>query len=275
MFRPSDILIDSFIDHLKATFDDIYGEGPPDHCATAVTVARMSLSRIARSDALYFDVEQAINGTMVGLEMLYGRIARSGFYASRDWVHVVSALLCANVGMVRGALAGDRKNECVIDSSGKTVALSPGATDAALWLHAAKRSALFVQQNFQGHRVIDPDTLSTTIEKSSVLTRSDDQQPGSNRAIVHAAQIVSILADPGFETKLPQFYLVAEEAGVSDFLGFENFADVRTGLARHFWNNLYTNIGDGIQLLDQTGHGRTLLSSMYSHLLVSERAMQM
>jgi len=275
MFRPSDILIDSFIDHLKATFDDIYGDGPPDHCATAVTVARMSLSRIARSDALYFDVEHAINSTMVGLEMLYGRIARNGFFSSRDWVHVVSALLCANVGMVRGALAGDRENECVIDATGKTIVLAPGATDAALWLHASMRSALFVQQNFQGHRVIDPEALSVTIEKSSVLTRSDNPQAGSNRAIVHAALIIGILANPGFETKLPQFYLVAEEAGVSDFLGFDDIVGVRTGLAKHFWNNLYTNIGDGIQLLDQTGHGRTLLSSMYSHLLVSEHAMQM
>ncbi len=273
MFSPTDILIDTFLDHAKATYDDIYGDGPPDHRDTVLIVARMSLSRIARSDALFFDTEHAINGTMVGIEMLYGRLARSGFFASRDWVHVVSALLCANVGLVRGALAGDTKTEFVIDESGKTIALDRGATDASLWLYAAKRSALFVQQHFQGHRVIDVDVLGAMIEGSNVLISETDTRRVFNRAIVRAALVVAILADAAFEKKLVPFYLVAEEAGVADFLGFESIEEVRTGFASYFWHNLYPNVSDGIQLLEQTGHGRTLLSNMYGHLLVAERGM--
>ena len=58
-----------------------------------------------------------------------------------------------------------------------------------------------------------------------------------------------------------------------DFLGFESIEEVRTGFASYFWRNLYPNVSDGIQLLEQTGHGRTMLSNMYGHLLVSERGM--
>ena len=183
------------------------------------------------------------------------------------------ALLCAHVGMVRGALSGDRGQECVVDNFGRTIELPVGATDAALWLHGARRSAIFVQQNFQGHRVIDPDALAATIEKSNVLISNGEGQGGSNNSIVRAALVVSILADPSFEKKLVPFFLVANEAGVADFLGLTSVTEVRQGFASYFWQNLYPNIGDGIQLLDQTGHGRTLLSNMYAHLLVSERGM--
>ncbi len=273
MFRPADIQIDSFLDHLRATYTDIYGAGPTDHCDTVVAVGRMTLSRIARSDALFFDVEHAINTTMVGIEMLYGRLARSGFFASRDWLHVICALLCAHVGMVRGALSGDRESDFVVDISGKTITLPVGATDSALWVHAAKRSAIFVQQNYQGHRVIDPDALAATIEQANMLAATPGANVGSSRAIVRAALVVAILADPNFEKKLVPLFLTAKEAGVAEFLGFETIEAVRAGLSGYFWNTLHTDIGEGIQLLDQSGPGRTLLANMYARLLASEHGM--
>jgi hypothetical protein len=273
MFRPSDVLIDSFIDHLKATYVDIYGAGPPDHCSTVLTVARMALSRVARSDALYFDVEHTINTTMVGIEMMYGRIARSGVFTSQDWVHVTCALLCAHVGMVRGVLDGDREDECVVDALGETIVFRVGQTDAALWQYAAQRSALFVQQKFQGHLVLDPDDLGTTIVRANMLSGATGGEPGSNWAVVRAALVVGILANPSFERKLAPLFIAAEQADLATFLGFSSVSAVRDKLAAFFWDTLSADIGEGIQLLDQTGHGRTLLSNMYAHLLASEHGM--
>ena len=114
MFRPSDILIDAFVKRLSRDYREAFGERDPAHHDTILRVARMVLARVARSDALYHDLVYTFLVTLVGQDILRGRIARDADVMPNDWVHFLASLLCPNVGIVRGACPGDDGNTCVI-----------------------------------------------------------------------------------------------------------------------------------------------------------------
>ena len=59
--------------------------------------------------------------TLLGTEILRGReIAER--VTPEDWLHMTVALLCHDVGYVRGACRGDTATEVVIDLAGTTAA---------------------------------------------------------------------------------------------------------------------------------------------------------
>ena len=78
MFRPSDILIDEFVKHLDQDYTVRFGDGVASHRDAIRQVAQMALPRIARSDALYHDLGYAFLITLVGQEILIGRMTRDG-----------------------------------------------------------------------------------------------------------------------------------------------------------------------------------------------------
>ena len=94
MFRPSDIIIDAFIERLRWAYTQIYSDGVPGHLDTIAQVARMALARMALSDALYHNLDHTLLVTMVGHDILRGQIVRDGQVESSDWVNFVCSLLC-------------------------------------------------------------------------------------------------------------------------------------------------------------------------------------
>src|SRR5206468_4303206 len=74
---------------------------------------RMRIERIALSDALYHDVEHTVMVTLVGTAILRGREIAERLTPG-DWLHMTVALLCHDVGYVRGACRGDTATEVVV-----------------------------------------------------------------------------------------------------------------------------------------------------------------
>ena len=141
MFRPSDILIDEFVKHLDQDYTVSFGDGVASHRDAIRQVAQMALPRIARSDALYHDLGYAFLITLVGQEILIGRMTRDGDVTSSDRVHFVASLLCSTVGFGRDSCPGDVDQTC-------------------------DRSKIFVGHFFRDHSVLDPEILAANIEYS-------------------------------------------------------------------------------------------------------------
>ena len=99
MFRPSIIIIEEFIRQLDQDYLAAFGDREPVHRQTITDVARSALPHIARSDALYHNLDHAILVSQVGCDILRGRIVRDGDVDSLDWVHFISSLLCFSVGI--------------------------------------------------------------------------------------------------------------------------------------------------------------------------------
>src|ERR1051325_4804544 len=144
-FKPAEIVIDDVVPRLLAEYDRMFGDAEPANRSAIHHVARLCLDKIARTDALYHDLEHALNVTLVMQELLKGKRAVDGDVSPHDWTHLLAAVLCWPIGFVRGAVPGDGEAGYVIDAQGGTVALKDGATDAALMPWVADRSMLFVR----------------------------------------------------------------------------------------------------------------------------------
>ena len=111
--------------------------------------------------------------TLLGTEILRGReIAER--VTPEDWLHMTVALLCHDVGYVRGACRGDTATEVVINIAGERRELPRGASDAWLTPYHVDRSKIFVHERAE---IIGPG-----IDPERVARRDRaDPLPGAGR----------------------------------------------------------------------------------------------
>src|SRR5262245_2951840 len=91
---------------LATTYRHYYGDQEPNFATLLDASARLIIERISTSDALYHNVEHTILVTLVGQEILRGRLLHQPVLPS-DWLHFIFALLCHDIGYVRGVCAED------------------------------------------------------------------------------------------------------------------------------------------------------------------------
>ncbi len=271
MFRPSDIIIDAFIERLRWSYTQIYGDSEPNHCETIEQVARMSLARMALSDALYHNLDHTLLVTMVGHDILRGQVVRDGKVAPIDWVHFVCSLLCFATGFYRYACPGDDRERCVINEDGTTIEVPRGVTNGWLWPYFTDRSKIYVRHQFAGHAVLDADTIAANIEYARFPPPVDlHPETTTYPGLLRAAHIIGAVADPNFLLKMPPLVQELEESGMTKRLGYSTVAEFRTHYPELFWETLHPLILYAAKLLNYTGHGREWLANMHAHLLTEE-----
>lgn len=271
MFRPSDIIIEAFVRRLRDDYDAVFGAGQPGHRETIVETARMALPRIARSDALFHDLDHTMLVTLVGQDILRGRMARDGDVSAGDWVHFVASLLCFAVGFVRNVCPGDDGDDCVIDDGGSRLVLPRGATDARLWPHFTDRGKMFVRHYFRHHPLLDCEVMAANIEYSRYPPPPDrNLETESYPGLLRAAHLIGSIADPNFILKIKPLVLELEESGMTAQLGFANVEEFLIGYPNMFWTHLYPRVAAGMELLKFSGEGRVWLTNLHAHLLSQE-----
>ena len=271
MFRPSEIVIDAFIERLRWAYTQIYGDVEPDHRETISQVARMSLARMAQSDALYHNLDHTLLVTMVGQDILRGRIARDGKVQSIDWVNFVCSLLCFATGFYRYACPGDDHERCVIDEDGATIEVPRGVTNGWLWPYFTDRSKVYVRHHYSGHAVLDAEKMVANIEYARFpppvnIHPETTTYPG----LLRAAHIIGTVADPNFLLKMPPLVQELDESGMTKMLGYSTVAEFRIHYPELFWKTLHPLILEAVALLNYTGQGREWLANMHAHLLTEE-----
>src|SRR3954468_20821061 len=129
MLYPTQLLADALAARLVDGYREMFGAREPQ-CVDFVAVAtRLTLQVIGDSDALYHDAHHTALVTMVGQDILRGRML-AHCLEPMDWAHVTLALLLHDIGFVRGVCPGDGPGRCVIDGTGATIAMPRGASDA-------------------------------------------------------------------------------------------------------------------------------------------------
>ena len=270
MFRPSDIVIETFVEHLQEEYRRTFLGGAPGHCHEIVRAARVALGHIARSNALYHDLSHTILVTQIGQNLLQGRILRSHAVSSADWMHFIVSTLCFATGFVRDICPGDDgKGKCVVDADGATITMPRGATDGWLWPYFTDRSKLFVTQHFRDNPVVDWRTVAANIEYSRYPPLPDrNQETASYPGLLRAAHLIGSIADPDFNLKTKSLLVELEESGMTQLLGYADIAAFRAGFNDLFWLSMYPLIADGLKLLDLTGEGRELVAHLHAHLVI-------
>jgi hypothetical protein len=116
---------------LACTYQHYYGDQEPRFATILDAGARLIIERISTSDALYHNVEHTILVTLVGQDILRGRLLCQPVHPS-DWLHFMFALLCHDIGYVLGVCAGDEEQSAVIGEAEERLPLPRGASDAFL-----------------------------------------------------------------------------------------------------------------------------------------------
>src|SRR5215213_8313378 len=98
---------------LTDEFKRNFGSGHSDRAERLGSIARVALECLARSDALYHNVEHTFLVTLVGLDILRGK-SLSERIVPDDFNHVLIACLLHDIGYVRGILQGDGENSFVM-----------------------------------------------------------------------------------------------------------------------------------------------------------------
>jgi hypothetical protein len=272
MFNPIEIELRAFARRLRRAYQRNYGRHKPEYAEILAWAGSMALENIANSDALYHDVDHTVFVTMVGQEILRGQHLREGGVSADDWLHVTIALLCHDIGYVRGVCRSDRGRRVATGRDDAHVTLPDGATDAALTPHHVDRGKLFVQERFGGHACIDMRLLQEYIEPTRFPVPSQDDPPEAQgyAGVVRAADLIGQLSDPRYLLKIPALFAEFQETGMAASMGWQHPGDVRRNYPSFYWKNVFPYVTRALDHLALTQQGKQIRANLFSHVFTVE-----
>lgn len=276
LFNFKHLMIERFGECLEVEYEKAYGRHNDDYERFIPWLSRCTLENISNSDMLYHDVEHTMLVTTVGQQIIIGKHLKEGGVSPQDWVHFMTALLCHDIGYVRGICRGDKGNHCATGVGAETVELPPEGTDAALTPYHVDRSQQFVRERFGGKLLveIDAEKICSYIEMTRFPPPGDPQYKDTKGygGLVRAADFIGQLGDPDYLRKLPALFYEFEQIGANEKIGYKNPNDMRKGYAGFFWNVVSPYISDAIEYLKVTQDGKQWVASLYSHVFSVENA---
>jgi hypothetical protein len=235
------------------------------------SAARLAIDCIGNSDALYHDVEHTMLVTLVGYDIMKGRRLLTETNAS-DFAHVVIACLFHDIGYVRGILAGDNADGCVVDAKRNKVKLPRGSSDAALMPYHVDRSKLFALERMAKMDLLDANRIANAIEFTRFPATPGKQDRNNEEGmLVRAADLIGQLGDPHYLRKATALYYEFEEVGMNTQLGYASPADLTEHYPQFYWNNVSAHIQDALRYLNVTSSGRQWVANLYSNVFRAER----
>jgi hypothetical protein len=275
MFNTTTTLVDRFVQELQDGYKLNYGDLNSDYASIIGWSGQMALEYIANSNALYHTVEHTLLVTLVGQEILRGKHIREGGVSCSDWMHFMIALLCHDIGYVKGVCRADRENQYATGIGDGVIPLSPGATDASLAPYHINRGKRFVSERFGDNGLINAEILKRNIETTQFPIPAQDavqepHAPYSFPGLIRAADLIGLLSDPRYLNKTTALYYEFEEIGFNRRMGYTTPEDVRRHYAAFHWNQIAPYIQDALMYLSVTQAGKQILASVYSNVFVGE-----
>jgi len=272
MFNPTNVVIDSFIEKLNKTYNQIYGLLEPEYPFIISFVARLALEKIANSDAPYHDLNHTILVTEVGQEILRGKHIHSGGVCPKDWLHVIISLLCHDIGYIRGICAGDKAGCYQIDASGHSVNLPRGVSDASLTPYHVNRSKLFVEQRFGEVKQIDIEVIKNNIEYTRFPIPKNDNYSATDNypGLVRAADLIGQISDINYPKKVGSLFNEFKETGTAELLGYATAADLKEDYPTFFWKQVSPMVQQAILYLRETQEGKQWVANLYANVFSEE-----
>lgn len=280
MISWQELTIDMFVEQLRTVFHRTYGEIDSDFGRIVAWCGRLALENIANSDALYHDVDHTIMVSLAGQAILEGKHLREGGVTPRDWMHYMIAVLCHDIGYVKGVCRSDTKDHFATGIGDEMVYISPKGTDVALTPHHVDRSKLFVKERFGSGllhdmiKYLDADLAASYIEMTRFPSPLDDFYKNTKGlgGLVRAADFIGQLGDPDYLRKTPALYYEFEELGYNEKFGYKSPNDMRRNYASFYWDSVSPYIQDALLYLRVTEDGKQWIANMHSHVFDAEHA---
>src|SRR5262245_4043746 len=271
MLNVTALAAEAFGRNLADTYRNYYGERQPEFATLLYAGARLLIERIGSSDAPYHDFEHTILVTLVGQEIIRGKLLVETL-DPEDWVHFIFALLCHDIGFVRGACAADDATSVVIDEAGARLQLPRGASDAILAPYHVTRGKIAVRERFATHRLLDCDRIARAIELTRFPVPEDEdyKETDTEAGLVRAADLIGQMSDPNYLCKLNALFHELRETGSAEKMGIQNSADLVECYPKFFWTAVEPYIGDGLRYLRMTAEGKRWIGNLYGNVFMAE-----
>ncbi len=272
--------IEYFVEELKRTYQRCYSDIENDFGNIIAWSGRLALESISNSDALYHDVDHTVMVTLVGQAILEGKHLSEGGVTPEEWLHLMIALVCHDIGYVKGVCRNDKGSIFATGIGDETVKIPSGGTDMALAPYHVDRSKLFVLERFSGKllmgikAVIDVELIASYIEMTRFPVPDDEQYKDTKGypGLVRAADLIGQLGDPDYLRKIPALFYELEETGANEKLGYKRPGDLRNSYARFYWNVINPYIQDALRFLSVTQEGKQWIANLYSNVLTAEHS---
>ena len=274
MFNVTEILIEDFVDKLRAGFRRSYGGQNPDYEDIIVWAGSMATENLANSDALYHNVEHTILVTLVGQEILRGKHIIEGGVTADDWLNFIVSLVCHDIGYIKGVCRADRPQEHMYSTGlgDEMIRLPFGATDAALTGHHVDRGKRYVDERFGNNRLIHAEVVKRNIEltRFPVPDQEDHKATTNYPALVRAADLIGQLSDPRYLNKISALFYEFEETGLNAKLGYKSPGDLRGKYSQFYWGVVHNYVRDGLRYLNVTQEGKQIVANLYANVFMIE-----
>jgi len=278
MINWQELTIENFVEELRLAYERTYGDVDQTLGRIVTWCGRLALENISNSDALYHDIDHTIMVSLAGQTILEGKHLREGGVTPRDWMHFMAAVLCHDIGYVKGVCKHDTDVSFATGVGNAMVDISPTGTDVALTPYHVDRAKLFVKERFSGsilHDIasqLDAETIASYIEMTRFPSPKDEFYSDTKGlgGLVRAADFIGQLGDPDYLRKVPALFYEFEELGINETLGYTSPNDMRTNYASFYWNSVNPYIQDALQYLKLTEDGKQWIANMHSHVFDSE-----
>ena len=274
MFNPQKLIIEHFVRELRETYGQTHGVTDPPYGEIVAWTGRLALENIANSDMLYHNVEHTIMVTLVGQAILQGKHLLEGGVTPPDWFHFMVAVLCHDIGYVKGICRNDSENIVATGISGETVAVPPGGTDAALTPYHVDRGKAFIRARFGQQRIrdIDAELIGSFIEMTRFPVPDGEfyQDTSGYPGLVRAADFIGQLGDPNYLRKNAALYYEFDQIGANAKLGYKTPGDMRKSYAKFYWRAINPYIQDALRYLRVTQEGKQWIANLHSHVFAVE-----
>ncbi len=276
LFNFKYLTIKRFSQSLEADYKDAFGDLESSYSGYVNWVGRFALENIANSDMLYHDIEHTMLVTTVGQQILIGKHLTAGGVSPREWAHFITALLCHDIGYVRGVCKLDGVGTYATGVGKKTIKLPPGGTDASLTPYHVDRSKQFVRERFGGKTLLDldPEIIASYIETTRfpVPDDPDYKDTQSFAGLLRAADFIGQLGDPDYLRKIPALFYEFEQSGGNAEAGYKTPDDMRRGYASFFWKEVSPYIQHATRFLQATQDGKQWLANLHSQVFQVEHS---
>ena len=271
MFNPTAIVSAAFGDYLAQLYSQHFYGRKPEYAAFLSGAARLVLERLGNSDALYHNAEHTMMVTLVGQQILRGRLLSEALQPE-DWIHYTVALLVHDVGYARGACQGDLGGTVVMNAAGDTITPPRGASDAFLAPYHVDRGIIYARERFAGSESIDEERIVRAIEftRFPVPDAQKNEPIDSEPALVRAADLIGQMADPFYHRKINGLYHEFVEIGLARQLGYDSPMDLVEQYPEFFWSQVQPYIGTALRLLEQTIDGKQWVAQLYNNIFQVE-----
>lgn len=265
------LVIERFVKELKAAYQQTYNQMEPQYANLLEWTGRLALENIYNSDALYHNMDHTIMVSLVGQAILKGKHLKEGGVRPRDWLHFMMALLCHDIGYVKGVCKADNHNSFATGNNDEVVEILPEGTDASLTRYHVSRSKLFIHERFGNPELlvdVDADIISTYIEMTRFPVPDEDfyKDTSSFRGLVRAADFIGQLGDPSYLRKIPALYYEFEEIGENENTGYKSPGHMRRNFTQFYWKVVRPHIQDALKYLEITQEGKQWIANMHSHV---------